>query len=190
MIWNESNLYSRAFPSSMVNNAGIAIEASNPQPIWSYSEDSWDRTLAVNAKGVFLGCKYASAQMMKQEPHASGDRGWIINLASVLGLNGTPWNVGYCASKHAVMGITKVVGWDCGPHGIHCNAICPGYTKTAMTSPNLSEPNFRAKIEKMHPFRGLGEPEDIARAALFLASADCSWITGVGLPVDGGYSAQ
>jgi len=77
---------------SMVNNAGIAIEAYNPQPIWEYSEDNWDRTLAVNAKGVYLGCKYASAQMIKQEPHGNGDRGWIVNLASILGLVGTPKN--------------------------------------------------------------------------------------------------
>lgn len=173
----------------MVNNAGIAIEAYNPQPIWEYSEDSWDRTLAVNAKGVYLGCKYASAQMIKQEPHGNGDRGWIVNLASMLGLVGTPKNTGYCASKHAVMGMTKVIAWDCAPYRIHCNAICPGYVSTAMTASVFADLEFRAKLEKMHPFRGLGEPEDIARTAVFLASEDCSWITGVGLPVDGGYTA-
>jgi NAD(P)-dependent dehydrogenase (short-subunit alcohol dehydrogenase family) len=74
----------------MVNNAGVAFETDDPKPIWDYPEDRFDKTIAINLRGVFLGCKYASAQMAKQEPHANGDRGWIINLASVLGLGGSP----------------------------------------------------------------------------------------------------
>ena len=105
------------------------------------------------------------------------------------------------------MGMTKVIAWDCAPYRIHCNAICPGCkfplllfqraltdkntdVDTAMTASVFADSEFRTKLEKMHPFRGLGEPEDIARTAVFLASEDCSWITGVGLPVDGGYTAM
>ena len=70
----------------MVNNAGIALETNNAKPIWELEEETWDTTMAVNAKGVVLGCKYAAIQMMKQDPHPGGDRGWIINLASIVGL--------------------------------------------------------------------------------------------------------
>lgn len=110
----------------MMNNAGVAGEAAQPQSIWEFSEDVWNRDMAVNATGVFLGCKYASAQMIMQDPLPCGDRGWIINTASVLGLGGSPNVVGYAASKHACMGITKVAAWDCAPHRIHVNALCPG----------------------------------------------------------------
>jgi NAD(P)-dependent dehydrogenase (short-subunit alcohol dehydrogenase family) len=72
----------------MVNNAGIAVEARDPQPIHTTTEETWDLTMRVNAKSVFLGCKYAITQMLAQEPHSSGDRGWIINISSIYGLVG------------------------------------------------------------------------------------------------------
>ncbi|KAF2109836.1 short-chain dehydrogenase/reductase-like protein [Lophiotrema nucula] len=171
----------------MVNNAGVAFD---DYPVWDFPEEFYDTTLAVNTKGVFLGTKYASKQMISQDPHPSGDRGWIINLSSVLGLNGTPGTVAYSASKHGVMGLTKAAAWDCAKFRIHVNAICPGYTATSMTSGIWDREERRAQLEKMHPFRGLGEAEDLARAAVFLASEDARWVTGVGLPVDGGYSCM
>lgn len=73
----------------MVNNAGVALESSNPQNIWNFSQDIWEKDFAINSTGVFLGCKYASAQMIKQEPLPCGDRGWILNTASVFGLVGS-----------------------------------------------------------------------------------------------------
>jgi NAD(P)-dependent dehydrogenase (short-subunit alcohol dehydrogenase family) len=72
----------------MVNNAGIAVEARDPQPIHTTTEETWDLTMRVNAKSVFLGCKYAITQMLAQEPHSSGDKGWIINISSIYGLVG------------------------------------------------------------------------------------------------------
>lgn len=138
----------------MVNNAGIAIEAHRPQPVWEMDEETWDQTMKINAKGVFLGCKYAAAQMVKQEPLESGCRGWIVNMASILGLRGSMMNgkcsdlsvlvllirvaASYCASKHAVVGLTRVVAMDCAPHRIHCNAICPGC--------KLSDPSLPVRI--------------------------------------------
>ncbi|KAF2628949.1 short-chain dehydrogenase/reductase-like protein [Macroventuria anomochaeta] len=177
----------------MVNNAGIAVETGTshgPRPVWEYEESAFDQTISVNVRGVFLGTKYASLAMKDQSPHPNGDRGWIVNLASVFGLGGGRHSSGYITSKHAVMGLTKAAAWDCATHRIHVNALCPGYTQTAFTAPIWEDKETTAKIEGMHPFRGLGTPADIARAAVFLASEEASWITGIGLPVDGGYSSM
>ncbi|KAE8369733.1 NAD(P)-binding protein [Aspergillus caelatus] len=172
----------------MINNAGVCLEASSPKPIWDFSQEIWTRDIAINSTGVFLGCKYASAQMIKQDPLPCGDRGWILNLASVFGLQGSPGVTGYVSSKHAVMGITKAAAMDCAPYRIHVNVLCPGYTDTPFIK-DLS-PEKRVVVQQMHPFRGLGMPEDIANAALFLVSEENSWIHGVGLPVDGGYTVM
>jgi len=179
----------------MVNNAGLGLEAQDPKySIWDFPEDWWDKTMSINAKGVFLGCKFASAQMIKQEQHPSGDRGWIINIGSVLGLVATKIAVAYAPSKHAVLGLTKVVALNCAEHRIHCNAICPGWVDTpilGVISPSVAPPEFTNRFTERQPFRGgFGKPEDIARAALFFATEDCSWVTGVGLPVDGGYTCM
>ncbi|KAF5627141.1 hypothetical protein F52700_8624 [Fusarium sp. NRRL 52700] len=160
----------------MVNNAGVAMEAKDPKPIWSFDQTVFEKDININVVGVLLGCKYASAQMIKQDPLPCGDRGWILNTASVFGLVGSPGIAGYVASKHAVMGLTKVSAWDCAPHRIHVNALCPGYTDTAFIA-GLEGQN-RAQVEALHPFGGLGRPEQIARAALFLVSEDSSWVTG------------
>ncbi|KAI9871562.1 MAG: hypothetical protein M1830_002751, partial [Pleopsidium flavum] len=154
------------------------------------ADETFDKTIRVNARSVFLGCKYVTAQMLKQEVHSSGDRGWIINTASILGLVGFPGCASYSAAKGAVVQLTRQVAIDYAAHRIHCNAICPGFTQTAMIASMTNDENTKEKLWAAHPFRGLGEPEDIAKAAVFLASEDASWITGVPLPVDGGFTAQ
>ena len=89
-------------------------------------ERVWDATMRVNAKGVFLGIKYASAQMIRQTPHENGDRGWIVNTASIFGEVGQANCASYCASKGAVVNLTKAAALDCAPHRVHVNAIAPG----------------------------------------------------------------
>jgi NAD(P)-dependent dehydrogenase (short-subunit alcohol dehydrogenase family) len=108
----------------MVNNAGIGQPES--KPVWEVDEASYDLTMDINAKAVYVCCKYASKQMISQEPGPSGDRGWIVNLASVMGLVSLVGALPYIASKHAVAGITKTVALDCAPYRVHCNAVCPG----------------------------------------------------------------
>lgn len=178
----------------IVNNAGISVESTHVKPlrIHETSEEDYDQTMAINAKGIFLGCKYATKHMLAQEPLKNVDgteksRGWIVNTASVQGLvpfYGTP---SYCASKGAAVMLTKQVALDYAGDRIHCNALCPGFLKTSMTQSLQSVPESLATINASHPLGGMGEPEDVARAAVFLASDDVKWMTGVPLPVDGGY---
>jgi len=111
---------------SFVNGPGFFVEIDNPQPIWSMPESTWDATMNTNARGAFLGCKYASAQMIHQDPHPNGDQGWIINTSSVLGLTGQQNCSSYCAAASAVCNLTKAAALDCAPYRVHVNAICAG----------------------------------------------------------------
>ena len=110
----------------MVNNAGIGLEARSFVPIHETSDSTFDTTMSVNSRGVFLGCKYAARQMITQDPYPSGDRGWIINIASVAGLVGLVGAVSYSASKGSVVQMTRTVALDLAPWRIHCNVLCPG----------------------------------------------------------------
>ncbi|KAH8666188.1 hypothetical protein BGZ61DRAFT_498579 [Ilyonectria robusta] len=133
-----------------------------PKPIAETDDSTFDKTMAVNSRSVFLGCKYAVRQFLKQEPHAGGHRGWIINTASVYGLK---------------------------PEIGHSKMSSP-FRKAAvvhMTNAMLSDETHNAGITALHPWGSLGLPQDVAKAAVFLASEQATWITGVALPVDGGY---
>ena len=153
--------------------------------------DLMHKTFEVNINGVYYGVKYASKQMITQEPlQPSGDRGWILNAASVYGLVGTPAASVYCTSKGAVANLTRAAALDCAPYRVHVNAVNPGYVHSHMTDPIFGDPNVLKEVEPMHPFRGLGRPEDIAKAYLFLASDDAGWMSGVNMPVDGGFLAR
>ncbi len=165
----------------MFNNAGVALEATAPAAIWDANLDVWNKTMAVNATGVFLGMKYASKQMLSQQPHSSGDQGWIINTASILGLVGSATAPAYNASKHTVVGLTKSAALACGPVRIHVNAICPGYTVSSMTEELWKDGETTETLKKMHPFgERLGQPEDLAGAAVFLASDEARWVSNFG----------
>ncbi|KAI0544036.1 NAD(P)-binding protein [Xylaria curta] len=174
----------------LVNNAGISIESSRPPTgVHETPESVWDTTMAVNAKSVFLGSKYAIKQMLQQENHESGHGGWIVNIASAHGLVAGPASPSYAASKAAVVNLTRQVALDYAKHKIHCNVICPGYTQTAIFKDTIKNMSSYDEIVAKHPM-GLGVPEDIVGAAVFLASDEARWITGTSLSVDGGYMAQ
>lgn len=111
---------------SMVNNAGIG-GTENHGMVHDMAEQTWDNVMTINSKSVFLGCKYACAQFMKQEPHSSGHRGWIVNTSSIMGLVGQMvYGAAYCASKGAVTLLTKQIAVEYAKHKVHCNAVCPG----------------------------------------------------------------
>lgn len=174
----------------LCNNAGISVESTHarPLPIHELSQEDWDKTLAINTTSVFLGCKYALTQMLSQGPlQDSKDRGWIVNTSSVQGLVAYHNTPAYTASKGAVSQLTKQVALDYAPHRIHVNAICPGFLRTTMTQNLQSDPAAQAQIDNTHPFGGMGDVEDVAKAVLFFSTEDAAWVTGVNLPVDGGY---
>ncbi|RFU81358.1 short-chain alcohol dehydrogenase [Trichoderma arundinaceum] len=174
----------------LVNNAGISIEAGKQAlKIHETPEQWWDLTMAVNTKSVFLVSKYVIAQMLRQEKLASRDRGWIINISSIYGLVGGRYIPCYAASKGAVANLTRQIAMDYAEDGLHCNAICPGYTTTAIFV-NTTQIHDAEEIRQRHPLHGIGMPDDITGAAVFLASSEARWVTGVTLPVDGGFTAQ
>jgi NAD(P)-dependent dehydrogenase (short-subunit alcohol dehydrogenase family) len=170
---------------AIVNNAIVAGAYS--RGLLETEEGDWDVIMAVGLRGVFLCCKRAVQQMLGQEPVAEA-RGRIINLSSQHGMVGTPGHVAYCAAKGGVINLTRQIAVDFGPRGIMVNAIAPG---KILTTP-LDEPDTPEILEYSHartPFWRLGRPADVAAAAVFLASDDCSYVSGVNLLVDGGWMA-
>ncbi|VUC36383.1 unnamed protein product [Clonostachys rosea] len=175
----------------MVNNAGISLESSpkiGAKPIAETDESTFDKTMAVNARSVFLGCKYAIRQFLKQDILSSGSRGWIINTASVYGLRPEINHISYSTSKGAVVHMTQCVAKEYASQKIHCNAICPGFVSTGMDAHLHSDQAARQSLIDLHPWETLGNVSDVAKAAVYLAGESSSWITGVALPVDGGYT--
>ena len=171
----------------MVNNAGVALEQhqGGPKRLHETDEKVFDGTNKVNARGVWLGCKYAIAQMLKQDIVAANgeDRGWVVNIASVAGLVGIPTASSYISSKHACVGITRVAALEYGPDKIHVNAICPGYIETPMTEKIRGRAEVLETTITKHIWGRIGKADEIAKAAVFLASDDASFMTGVPMPV-------
>ena len=168
----------------MVLNAGIS--GSYSKSLLETSEADWDAIMAVNLRGVFLGAKAAVAQMVEQEPIVDV-RGRVIVISSQHGMIGPPGHVAYAASKGGLVNLTHQLAVDYGPRGVLVNAVAPGKILTG--SPEQRDPETLAYSHARTPFHRLGRPDDVAGAALFLASDDCSYVSGVNLLVDGGWMA-
>lgn len=168
----------------MVCNAGIAGPFS--KPLLETTEEDWDAIMAVNLRGVFLCCKRAVARMLEQEP-VDEVRGRVINISSQHGMVGPPGHVAYAASKGGVVNLTRQIAVDYGPRQVFVNAVAPGKILTG--SPEQQDPESLAYSRARTPFWRLGRPTDVAGAALFLASADSGYVSGVNLLVDGGWMA-
>jgi 3-oxoacyl-[acyl-carrier protein] reductase len=168
----------------MVNNAGIDVRGT----LADLPEDVFDRILAVNLKGVFLGSQAAWPHLVRR------GGGVILNTASLAGLVGAPLLGAYAASTGGVVQLTKVLALEGARYGIRANAVCPVFTETPMVTRWLErEPDaeaVRARLVRGIPLRRLGRPEDVVNAALYLVSDEAQFITGVAFPVDGGASAH
>ena len=164
------------------NNAGIEGTSASTQDC---SEENWDKTIGINLKGIWLCMKHEIPVMLKK------DKGVIVNCSSVAGLVGFQGLPAYVASKHGVIGLTKTAALEYAKLGIRVNAVCPGVIQTPMIDRLTGK-----KKESINQFAGLepvgrfGLPEEIANAVIWLCSDEASFVTGIAMPVDGGFVAQ
>jgi 3-oxoacyl-[acyl-carrier protein] reductase len=170
----EKSLAEAGHVDILVNNAGVTRDGL----LMRMSEADWDTVLDTNLKGAFLFTKALSRSLIKQRS------GRIINVASVIGLIGNAGQANYAASKAALIGFTKSVARELASRGITVNALAPGFIETDMTAALGDQ--IRSELLKRIPLNAFGKPEDIAEAALFLASPAARYITGQVLTVDGG----
>lgn len=164
----------------LVNNAGISLIC----PAEETSLDQWQRVMSINLAGPFLLCRALGQQMLHK------GQGSIINVASIAGLHGVIHRAAYNASKHGLIGLTRTLAAEWGGRGVRVNAVCPGWIKTEMDIADQGSGAYGdADIMNRVPMARFASPGDVARAIAFLAQPD-SFVNGVSLPVDGGWTAD
>lgn len=164
----------------LVNNAGT----NRPKPLAEVSEDDYDAVLNLNLRAAVFAAKAVTARML-----AEGRSGSVINMSSQMGHIGAANRTIYCASKWALEGFTKALAVELAPAGIRVNTICPTFVETPMTKPFLEDPKFRDEVLAKIPLGRLGQVEEVAAAALYLASDAAALMTGSALKLDGGWTA-
>lgn len=169
---------------TLVNNAGVG----SPGKLLDTTEEDWDRMMDVNVKGTFLVSKQALPHLL------DSGRGCIINMGSVAGLVGIRDRTAYCASKGGIISLTRAIAVDYVADGIRCNAICPGTVETPwvdrMVATYPDPEATRRTMVARQPMGRLGQPDEIARAAVYLASEDAAFVTGTSFVIDGGLTMQ
>lgn len=164
----------------LVNNAGLARHA----PFVDATEDEYDAVMDINTKAAFFTAQAVARGLISAELPGS-----IINISSQMAHVGGPKRSVYCASKHAMEGMTKAMAWELGPHNIRVNTLCPTFIETELTAPFLKDEEFRDFVESKIAFGRVGQVEEIMGAVVFLASNASSLVTGSALMVDGGWTA-
>ena len=163
----------------MVNNAGIGMTGT----VETTAIDDWQQLLEVNLNGVIYGTRAAM-------PYLKESSGCVLNVASVFGLVGGPQTAAYATAKGAVVNFTRTTAVDYAEAGVRVNSICPGFVRTAMTESELEKDSFYEFVLNQTPIDRVAEPEEVAKPAAFLASEGASYITGVNLPIDGGWTTH
>ena len=164
----------------LVNNAGM----NRPMPLIELKDDDIDAVFDLNVKAAFYVTREVTKRML-----ATQQAGSIINVSSQMGLVGSPRRTLYCASKHALEGMTKSLAWELGPANIRVNTICPTFIETDMTAVMFADQEFKAWVLQKIALGRLGRPDEIMGAIVFLASEASSLITGSALMLDGGWTA-
>ena len=164
----------------LVNSAGT----NRPGPTAGYAVADWDFIFDVNVRGTFMTCRAFGESVLRR-----GGRGSIVNLSSQMGTVGYPGRAAYCASKHAVEGLTKALGVEWAAEGIRVNAVAPTFVRTPMTEGMLSNPGFLAEVQRRLPTGELATIEQVADAVRYLACDASGSVTGTVLRVDGGWTA-
>ena len=177
MVKTTINTYGKL--NILVNNAGIAIRL----PVVDLSEEDWDRNIDVNLKSIYLSSKYAIPRMIKN------GGGSIVNIASIYGIVGGRIRAAYAASKGGVVNLTRSMALDYALHKIRVNCVCPGFVNTPLLKNILKNKEEYQALADLHPMGRLGDMLEIALGVLYLASDESSFVTGIALPIDGGYTA-
>ena len=177
MVKTTINTYGKL--NILVNNAGIAIRL----PVVDLSEEDWDRNIDVNLKSIYLSSKYAIPRMIEN------GGGSIVNIASIYGIVGGRIRAAYAASKGGVVNLTRSMALDYALHKIRVNCVCPGFVNTPLLKNILKDKEEYQALADLHPMGRLGDMLEIALGVLYLASDESSFVTGIALPIDGGYTA-
>ncbi len=163
----------------LINNAGT----NRPQPFVDVDTETLNSVVDLNVRAMFQTAQATARIMIK------GGGGAIINMSSQMGHVGSPNRTVYCMTKHAVEGLTKAMAVELGPEGVRVNALAPTFIETPMTRSMLDDPSFKEFVKRMIPLGKVGHPNDVAAAALYLASDASAMVTGHSLRIDGGWTA-
>jgi NAD(P)-dependent dehydrogenase (short-subunit alcohol dehydrogenase family) len=163
-----------------VNCAGV----NRPGPTASLAIEDWELVVDVNLRGTFLVCREVGRRLL-----SAGRGGRIVNMSSQMGSVGYPGRAAYCASKHAVNGLTKALAVEWAPHGINVNAVAPTFIRTPLTEPMFEDKDFKGDVLRRIPMGRIGEPDEVTGPVLFLVSEAASLVTGHILLADGGWVA-
>jgi NAD(P)-dependent dehydrogenase (short-subunit alcohol dehydrogenase family) len=168
----------------VINNAGT----NRPKPLTEASDDDLDAVIDLNVKAAFYVVRAAARRMLRVDQPAHSRS--IVNISSQMGHVGAAKRTLYCASKHAIEGMTKALAWELGAHNIRVNTICPTFIETPMTAPMLADEVFKKSVVNRIALGRIGRLEEVMGAVTFLASEASSLVTGSALMLDGGWTAQ